>query len=194
MIGLSVAPAGVGRPISAEDIFEDIVLDNLRYDPKFIVENYLNMFVRQRPNSMPVFKYTHSMGVEIGKDIAAYLPTLTSLDSFRNQTIRKSMARKRKKYEGSLSISGLIDACAPSKAFGLIPYLEEGEIDVDELESMLKQELIAVESQPTEKKALLKDSNYRKCIRIYDYLRYGNDGAPQPSPIVRTTGSKPSSS
>lgn len=63
VIGLSVSPTSVGKPISPEDIFEDVVLDNLHYDPKFIVENYLNMFVRRNPNNMPVFKYIRGLAI-----------------------------------------------------------------------------------------------------------------------------------
>ena len=173
VIGLSLSPTSIGRPISPEDIFEDVVLDNLRYDPKFIVENYLNMFVRQRPNNMPVFKYTRGLGDEVGKDIAAYLPTLTSVDSYRSPTIRKSMPTTRGRFEGHLSVKGLAEACAPNSPFAFIPCLEEDEMDVDDLEELLKQALIAVEKNQSAKRKLLKDSNFRKCVRIYDYLRYG---------------------
>ena len=174
VIGLSVSPTSIGRPISAEDIFEDVVLDNLHYDPKFIVENYLNMYVRRFPNNMPVFKYTRELGREVvGKDIAAYLPTLTSVDSYRSNTMRKSMPSTRKRFEAALSVKGITEACAPNSPFPFIPYLEECEIDIDDLEMVLKQALINVEGDQAAKKKLLKDSNFRKCIRIYDFLRYG---------------------
>jgi len=174
VIGLSVSPTSIGRPISPEDIFEDVVLDNLHYDPKFIVENYLNMFVRRNPNNMPIFKYTRGLsGDVVGKDIAAYLPTLTSVDSYRSNTMRKSMPSKRRRFEAALSVRGIAEACAPNSPFPFIPYLEEDEIDVDDLEKVLKQALIDVEGDQVAKKKLLKDSNFRKCIRIYDFLRYG---------------------
>ena len=194
VIGLSVSPTSVGRPISPEDIFEDVVLDNLHYDPKFIVENYLNMYVRQRPNNMPVFKYTRGLGDVVGKDIAAYLPTLTSLDCYRSNTMRKSMSAMRRRFEGSLSVKGLAEACVPNTPFAFIPYLEESEIDVNELEMLLKRALVDVGEDRAAKKRLLKDSNFRKCIRIYDFLRYGKQGVPQPLPIVRTTAFEPNSS
>lgn len=173
VIGLSVSPTSIGRPISAEDIFEDVVLDDLHYDPKFIVENYLNMYVRRFPNNMPVFKYTRGLGDDmVGKDIAAYLPTLTSVDSYRSNTMRKSMPSTRRRFEAALSVTGIADACAPNSPFPFIPCLEEAEINVDDLEKVLKQALVNVEGNQAAKKKLLKDSNFRKCIRIYDFLRY----------------------
>ena len=122
---------------------------------------------------MPVFKYTRELGGEVGKDIAAYLPTLTSVDSYRSETFRKSMPATRRRFEGALSIKGLADACAPKTPFAFIPCLSEEEMNVDDLEELLKQALINAEDDPAKKKALLKDSNYRKCVRIYDFLRYG---------------------
>ncbi|MDO4808169.1 MAG: hypothetical protein Q4A07_13085 [Coriobacteriales bacterium] len=47
-------------------------------------------------------------------------------------------------------------------------------IDVDELGDLLKRAILEAEDRPSERLALLKDSNYRKCVRIYDFLRYAN--------------------
>lgn len=109
----------------------------------------------------------------VGKDIAEYLPTLTSVDSYRSNTMRKSMPATRKRFESALSVKGIAEACAPNSPFPFIPYLEECEIDIDDLEMVLKQALINVEGDQVAKKKMLKDSNFRKCIRIYDFLHYG---------------------
>ena len=55
-----------------------------------------------------------------------------------------------------------------------VPYLEEGEIDLDHLERLLKQALSSVETDQVAKKQLFSESNFRKCIRINDFLRCGN--------------------
>lgn len=184
VVGLSVSRSGIGRPISAEDIFEDVVLDNLRYDPRLIVEDHLNRLVRRYPNCMPVFKYVRDLGGKVGKDIAEYLPKLDSLEAFRNNTISKRMPAFRSRYASSLSIKGLVGICGVDSVFKFIPYLEEDEIDVGDLEALLKDSLAGSSDGSETRKGLLKDSNYRKCVRIYDFLRYGHKEAPQPSPIV----------
>ena len=86
--------------------------------------------------------------------------------------MRKAMSRTRKRFEGHLSVEGLTEACAPGSPFAFIPYLNEDEIDVDELESLLKQTLVDASEDQSAKQKLLKDSNFRKCVRIYDFLRY----------------------
>ncbi len=85
---------------------------------------------------------------------------------------RKSMPSTRRRFEVAMSVMGIAEACAPNSPFPFIPCLEEDEIDVYDLEKALKQALIDVEGDQAAKKKLLKDSNFRKCIRIYDFLRY----------------------
>lgn len=179
VIGLSMSPAGVGKPIDPDDIFEDVVLDNLHYDPKFIVENYLNRFVRQNPNGVPVFKYIRDLGTdEIGKYVANYASGIETVDSFRNKTIKSHMASTRNRFKDSLSVAGLVEACRPKPAFSFIPSLDEDDIDVDELEAALKDAFVTTAGDADKKRELLKDSQFRKCVMIYDYMRYGKRKSP----------------
>ena len=38
-IQIAVSPAAIGKPISAEDIYQDVVLDDLGMDHRFIMDN-----------------------------------------------------------------------------------------------------------------------------------------------------------
>lgn len=172
-IEIAVSPAGIGMPISREDIFEDVVLDNLHQDPRFIVENYLAKYIRSTNNIMPVFKYIQDMGDNVEKGVLAYARSLDSLDSFRTKSIRHSMESTRKRFEGHTTVLGLRSVCEPGKLFYFIPHLHDNEIDADELEEVLRDALLATESDPKKHMELLKDTHYRKCVRIYDFLRYG---------------------
>lgn len=174
VIGIATSPTTVGKPIKPEDIFEDIVLDNLRYDPKFVVENYLNTFVRRFPNNMPVFKYATATGEISGKDVADYAASFSSIDDFRSKTIKSKLAGQRKRFEGSLSVEGLVKICGEAGAARFIPYLSEDEIDVDELGRFLRSKLVQEDgTHHPDRITALKNSDFRKCVRIYDYLRYG---------------------
>lgn len=173
-VGVALSPSAVGKPITPEDIFEDVVLDNLRFDPKFIVENYLNTFIRRYPNLMPVFKYTSALDRELwGDRITSQVARIASLDSFRSRTIRQNMPSFRKRNAHALGVRSLQDAVSQERLFHFVPYLERDEIDLKELESCLKSALTEYPKGSLERNALLKDSAFRKCVRIYDYLRYG---------------------
>ena len=174
VIGIATSPRGIGIPLSPEDIIKDVVLDCLHYDDKFIVENYLNRFVRSAPNSMPIFKYIRFLGAdEIGADVLKLSRTVTSLDAFRTNTIRKHFEKQRAKLGSDISINGILERYPDKEPFPFIPYLEEDEIDIDSLESVLKAALSTSEGQDYDHNAMLKNSDYRKCVRIYDFLRYG---------------------
>lgn len=55
-IQVATTPADVGMPITSEDVFQDVILDDLHQDSKFIVDTYLATYIRRMPNVMPVFK------------------------------------------------------------------------------------------------------------------------------------------
>lgn len=172
-IQVATTPAGVGMPITSEDIFQDVVLDDLHQDPRFVVDTYLTSYVRRMPNVMPVFKYIQDMADDkVEKGVLGYARGLTSLDSFRNASIRKTMDVTHRRFAGHTTVRGLEEAAEPRKLFYFIPQLRDDEIDVDELEQALKSALLATDEGSDERRALLKESNFRKCVRIYDFLRY----------------------
>jgi hypothetical protein len=171
-IQVATTPADVGMPITSEDIFQDVILDDLHQDSKFIVDTYLATYIRRMPNVMPVFKYVQDLGDDVVKWVAEYARGLSSLDKFRTKTMRRSMNGMHERFAGSTSVAGLAAACAPDAPFHFIPELYDDEIDVNELEAVLKEALLATGEGSDERRALLKDTYYRKCVRIYDFLRY----------------------
>ena len=94
------------------------------------------------------------------------------MDSFRTQSIRKDMERMHRKHVGHTSVNGLVRECEPNAPYALVPYLYDDEIDVDQLGGVLKRGLLSTEEGSEERKRLLKDSAFRKCVRMYDFLRH----------------------
>lgn len=149
------------------------MLDDLHQDPRFVVQTYLSDYVRHLPNVMPVFKYIQGMAEgEVEKGVLDYARGLGSLDSFRNASIRKTMDATHRRFSGHTTVNGLEEVAEPGKLFYFIPQLYDDEIDVDDLGRVLKSALFATEDGSDERRALLKESNFRKCVRIYDFLRY----------------------
>lgn len=171
-IQIAVSPVAIGKPISAEDIFQDVVLDDLGMDHRFIVDNYLNTHVRRLAGGVPFYKYIVDLGDDVGKAIAKQRKRFSTLDCFRTSSIHKHMEAKRLKYAGHTSVDGLARACEPDAPYALIPFLHDDEIDVDQLGLLLKRGLLSTEEGSEERRCLLKDSDFRKCVRMYDFLRY----------------------
>lgn len=172
-IQIAMSSASIGKPISAEDIFQDILLDDLRMDHRFIVDNYLNTLARRLAGAIPFYKYIADIGDDVGKAIEEYRKEYSTLDSFRTGSDRKDMGKTHSRFDGVSSVRELADICAPKPPFRFIPHLYHDEIDVDELGELLKSSLAATTEGSSERRDLLKDSPFRKCIRIYDYLRFG---------------------
>lgn len=173
-IQVATTPASIGMPIYREDIFQDVVLDDLHVDPRFIVEAYLTKYIRSTNNIMPVFKYIQDMGDDVPRPVMEYARGLTSLGSFRNASIRKTMAATHRRFAGRTTVVGLEEAAEPGKLFYFIPQLQDDEIDVDELEAVLRGAILVTGAGSPEREGLLKkNSNFRKCVRMYDFLRYG---------------------
>lgn len=82
------------------------------------------------------------------------------------------MEKKHQKYVGYTSVNGLARVCEPDAPYALVPYLYDDEIDVDQLGEILKRGLLSTEESSEERVRLLKDSAFRKCVRMYDSLRY----------------------
>lgn len=171
-IQIAVSPATIGKPITAEDIYEDVVLDNLGMDHRFVVDNYLNAHVQRLAGGVPFYKYIADLGDDVGKAISRQRTRFSTLDSFRTSSIRKDMESKHRKYAGNTSVDGLTQVCDPEMPYALVPYLYDDEIDVEQLGMLLKRGLLSTEEKSDERHLLLKDSAFRKCVRMYDFLRY----------------------
>lgn len=174
VIGISTTNS-FGKPITTEDIFEDVVRDNLQCDPRFLLDNYLNVFVRRTAHAVPVFKYVSKVDGNYGKEVTKMVDAISSLDYFRSNTIRKARSRTRKRFDASLSISGLIERCGHAGAFKFIHILNEDEIDIDDFEQYLLYVLDHGDEIYDRPGGIRKNSDFRRCVRIFDYLKYGND-------------------
>lgn len=176
VIGVARFSGEIGVPLTPEDIFRDVLLDDLCIDPKAIVTHYLNAFARRLSKAIPVFKYANALGwTDLGPDVEAVITAKVSLESFRTNTLKEA----RRKHErtlrdaGALSVDGMISFYGEGLAYKKMGILNEDEIDADELGRYLIRLL-----DKGNKACLLKDTDFRKMIIIYDFMRYGN-GRPE---------------
>ena len=171
-IQIAVSPAAIGKPITPEDIYQDVLLDDLGMDHRFIVDNYLNVHVQRLAGAIPFYKYTADLGDEVGKPVERYRARFSSLDSFRTKSDRERMGSVHRRFEGVSGVTSLAEACLPNHPFVFVPCLRDEEIDVEELGAVLASALLATDEHSPERKELLKNTAFRKCVRIYDFLRY----------------------
>lgn len=170
VIGVAKFSGEIGCPLTPEDVFKDIVLDDLYYDPKDIERHYLNSFVRRLAKAVPIFKYASALDWKgLGPDVRSLVSERVSLESFRTNTHRKYRRNHEDalRADGKLSVEGMIKAKGRDMAYKDMAILNEDEIDVPALGSYLADLLM---SGPGE--SLLRDSSFRKMVIIYDFMRY----------------------
>lgn len=168
-----------GRPISVEELYEDVVLDNKHFNLKLLVSDYLEDFLNGNNAGLPMFKYLagydhHTLADNIQRDVNKR--RAEGYKSYGYQSLYRSKESFRKQHS-NLSVKSLSDEYGHVGACRRLMYLEEGEISTDELEELLKQ---IMKDMPPNFSAQDKGSRYfkykseiKRCIRVYDYLRYG---------------------
>lgn len=152
--------------IKAHEIYEDIVLDNKNYDINKIVEETLPELLKSNPRGLPAYKYLKGHSDKTLEIFGEFEDK--EYKDFLNASIRKNKGSQRKKILEK-SINWIIEKGEFSRPFEMIAYLEEDEIDLEQLEQYLKK---LISKEPKLFKEHCYKSEIKRVARIYDYLKY----------------------
>ena len=168
IIGFNAVGEGFGKIPTAEDLYYDVVFSDDDFNPSLVVSDYLPKLLRSNPGGLPMHKYLHDAdATELSERVADQLATKTSMDSFLNDGIRRTSSGWRGLLS-EYSIAGLVATFGFDAAHTRLAALEPSEIDVEQLNVHLKQ----VISRGGGRAALRNNSELKRAIRIYDFLRY----------------------
>lgn len=180
IIGFGQEPTDYGKAVKLTDLYRDIVLDDMMLPAALVVYQYLGDILKNNSDSAPVYKYLEQVGVAIDEceDIDPYLARYVAkhgcIDSFLSRSQKEQRRKYRSNKTGALSIPRLIEEEGADRAFQFVKYLKEDEIDIDALRcylaSMLRDESGGVTTAMLDEDTY--KSEYRKCVRIYDFMRY----------------------
>lgn len=170
-----------GKPISVNELYEDAVLDNKNFDPNLVVSDYLEKLLPGNKAGLPIFKYIRqcddfSTNGNIQKEIIKRAHG--GYESYSSPTLLKQkekFQRQQKNYKAPSSIHMLITTYKDIGALRRLTYLDEKEISLDELEQLLKRILreMPLSNPDTESQLWQYRSETKRCIRIFDYMKYG---------------------
>ena len=163
-IGIGVKD-GYGIPITAEKIYEDIVLDNGYFSPDLIVSYYLPNLLKTNSGGLPIYKYLKDYRGSVSNNIENEITKKIELKNFLN----KQQNNLKENYRNTLSqknVNYIISHEGKMEAFKKIYFLEKEEIDLNDLENYLKD--IIVQKLVTIK----NNSELKRLIRIYDFLKF----------------------
>lgn len=163
---LGVGISNHGHIIKAEQLYEDVVFDNKYFDPVLVVEEYLPDLLRYNVGGLPMHKYLKDYDKRLFGNVKEKFLKLNSIDSFLNEQLLKSKKAYRENNM-SLNIKSIISSEGEEKAYEKIIFLNEDEIDLDELLSYL-QKILKHNS-----KLLKNNTNLKRLIKMYDFIKYG---------------------
>lgn len=152
--------------IEADDLFQDLLHEDKRFNPKLIVENVVKRAGKGTKN-IPVFKYLTECGIDTDDN---YKKSGLDLDKWVRRDLRDFRV---KAYQQGwfklrhLSMAELIKASTAQNASGYIPCLPKDKIDL----GLLREFLLANQEKLFTKGPY--QSNFRKLATLYDKLRWG---------------------
>ncbi|MDY3059233.1 MAG: SIR2 family protein [Fusobacterium sp.] len=158
-----------GHLIKANQIYEDLVFDNQYFNPKLMLEEYLPSLLKNNSGGLPMYKYIKEEPTLLFERVKEHFMAKKRIEDFLNAQLINS----KKNYRNNLkefTIDEIIKKEGEENAFKKIYFLEENEIDVTKLESYLKSQFKTLKFDSE----LKIDSELKRLVRIYDFLKYKN--------------------
>lgn len=183
-VGISTQLAGQGYGgVEVIDLIEDLIYDSTKFEPKAVVEIVLPKLGRQTSYNHPVFKYTsatNDAAVDLG--LANYLSQVNSKDV--DYWISSSMRKARGGKSAPQSIEELIGNYESASAKEIqqmlndIAFVPADLVNLAVLRSILVHVYERFDPIRNKSEQTLT-TNFRRLVRIYDWLSYGHKKTPE---------------
>lgn len=158
-----------GHVVTAEQLYRDVILDDDYLIPKYVVEEYLPDLLRSNNGGLPMYKYLALYDGEVSDPrMLRHLKEKESVDSFLH-TQQRGWKERYRKANSNLSVQSILETMGSTKedkAYEKLLFLNADEIDLEQLRSYLEDLLRA------DRNILSNNSELRRLIRIYDFLKY----------------------
>ncbi len=163
---LGVGVAKNGHIIKAEQLYEDIIFDNQYFNSDLVVEEYLPELLKNNSGGLPMYKYLRDYSKDIFERVKENVLKHGTVDSFLNKQLRIQKENYRRNVS-DLSVKGVIANETNGAAYKKLIFLEDSEIDINELKEYLQKYIM--EHTPN---CLKNNSKLKRLIRIYDLVKY----------------------
>lgn len=167
-----------GKEPTAADIYKDILINDTRLDPKKVLVDYMPKLITQS-TQMPIFKYIKELeknDIKIDfcdqvKNLIAKFRTSKEYALYnrtdKDNIIKHGADYKKKTIKDLIEMESKNKLLHPYKAYGFIYLLPLENIDLSDFHSLLK-------STFEQNNEIIKNTFFKKMIRLYDYLKYAD--------------------
>ncbi|BDR70901.1 hypothetical protein K144313037_23130 [Clostridium tetani] len=153
--------------LTAEEIFLDVMFDDRKFDDNLVVAQSLPTLLAHNSNSIPIYKYISNCQCPIPEKVNKEIKT--NFDELLSRTI----ISKRKKMPEliDMHIDDVIKRYGDEKSLEYIAMMPEDKIEIDKLNNFLKEFYQNNSDIFKNGKSSIK-TNYRRLIKIFDWLKY----------------------
>lgn len=181
-IGISKQLAGQGYGgLEAYDLFKDVIYEESALDAEQVVEIVLPKFAKQFSSNVPVFKYLSQIDEEeLAPELIKYAREVRSkgVDYFANNSMRKKWVGRPLPHDLD-EVCGANDMnCAKGvqQALQDLAFVPAAQICLATFRRLLVNVWECYD--PILNKSALT-TQFRRAVRIYDWLEYGNKKTPK---------------
>ena len=163
-----------GKEPSSVDIYRDILINDPNLNAKKVLLDYMPKLITQS-TKMPIFKYIKEAEEELflDKKIKKLIESFETHGAFAlyNKTDKSKIDKHSKEYSDktirdleAIESNGKLQY--PYQAYGFIYLLDVENINLDDFHRVLL-------STYNDNNEIIKNTFFKKMIRLYDYLKYG---------------------
>ncbi len=153
--------------ITSNDWYRDIILSDSNFTADEMLQHAFDKLLKHNSGKLPAFKY-------IAQAEGDYLEYVNQLNIRNFEDLMSRTIKKNRKCIGEYSSVDSIwqnEKMSLERATRLISHLKEEQIDINELESVLK-EIFSNDINILEN-AGSASTHIKRLIRVYDYLKWG---------------------
>lgn len=168
--------------LELKDLIEDLILEDKKLDPQSVVDLVLPKLGKQSSYNLPVFKYLQRATLKnLDNSFLEYIHEVQDkgIHQWTNTSMRK--AHHCKTIFGSIKALEASYDHAKFKetylALDCVPFMKPESIDADELKKWLA-EIYKQHDPLRQKESTMLSTNFRRTVKIFDYLKYGYKKAP----------------
>lgn len=178
-VGISKHLSGIGYSgLNVPDLIEDLIYDRDELDATQVVELVLPKLGKQNSHNLPIFKYlSKAKPTHIDDRLAQYIADVkikgidkwisnSMRNSHKDKSVVSSINELRQKYDFS-------DLTKLHYALTELPFIRVDQIDLEAFRQLLV-ELYETHSPLVNNNLKSLPTNFRRAVRIYDWLRYGH--------------------
>lgn len=151
--------------VTADEIYEDIVLDNGDFEIDRIINDTLPILLPRNSGMLPMYKYLNEYDGDLPETITCSLKT--EYDQLLSNTIKKN---RNKHVDRDSGLDVILNKYSLIKCLQVIPHLNPENVDVDELYVLLKKVFSEIPAVLDKDNQGLR-SDMKRVIRLYDFLK-----------------------